>query len=158
MDPLIASLREELYPQPYDEIYWPDQRNNVAEADLYSPHTRVVDALFQVLGVYEKYHMPWVRNKGIQLAYQLIVKEDENTGHQCLGPVNKMLNYISRWVVEGSDSEAMRLHREKLKDFAWMSGEGLMMTGTNGSQLWDTSFIGQALVCLLYTSPSPRDS
>lgn len=146
MDPLIASLREELYPQPYDEIYWPDQRNNVAEADLYSPHTRVVDALFQVLGVYEKYHMPWVRNKGIQLAYQLIVKEDENTGHQCLGPVNKMLNYISRWVVEGSDSEAMRLHREKLKDFVWMSGEGLMMTGTNGSQLWDTSFIGQALV------------
>ncbi|MFX5389405.1 hypothetical protein ABTD11_19515, partial [Acinetobacter baumannii] len=56
-----------------------------------------------------------------------------------------MLNYVSRWSEEGPDSEAMRLHREKLDDFVWMSNDGAMMTGTNGSQLWDASFIGQAL-------------
>jgi len=27
----------------------------------------------------------------------------------------------------------------------WMSKDGMMMTGTNGSQLWDASFIAQAL-------------
>lgn len=146
MDPLIASLRQELYTEPYDKIHWPKQRNHVAQVDLYAPHTRFVDALFEVLGLYEKVHLPFLRQWGMDYAYKLIVKEDQNTGHQCLGPVNKMLNYICRWIVEGPDSEAMRLHREKLKDFAWMSGQGLMMTGTNGSQLWDTSFIGQALV------------
>lgn len=143
--PLIESLRAELYPTPYASIDWPAQRNHVAEADLYSPHTRVVDALFAALGVYEKWAMPWIRKAGMDRAYALVVKEDENTSYQCLGPVNKMLNYIVRWVVDGPDSPAMERHREKLKDFAWMSAEGLMMTGTNGSQLWDTSFIAQAM-------------
>ena len=78
-------------------------------------------------------------------AYELIVKEDINTSYQCLGPVNKMLNYIVRWIVDGPASEAMARHREKLRDFVWMSADGLMMTGTNGSQLWDTSFIAQAM-------------
>lgn len=78
-------------------------------------------------------------------AYELIVKEDVNTSYQCLGPVNKMLNYIVRWMVDGPESEAMARHREKLRDFVWMSADGLMMTGTNGSQLWDTSFIAQAM-------------
>ena len=146
VNPLIEALRSELYPYPYEEIIWPAQRNNVSKADLYAPHTRALDALFSALGVYEKWHVGAVREAGLRHAYQLIVKEDENTGHQDLGPVNKMLNFVSRWLVEGSESPAMALHREKLKDFAWMGPEGLMMTGTNGSQLWDTSFIGQALV------------
>ncbi|WFC99015.1 lanosterol synthase [Malassezia yamatoensis] len=146
LDPLIESLREELYAVPYSSIDWPRQRNHVAQADLYAPHTHVVDALFKMLGYYEKLPVPFVRQWGMDKAYKIIVKEDENTGYQCLGPVNKMLNFICRWIVEGADSKAMELHREKLKDFAWMSGQGLMMTGTNGSQLWDTSFIGQAMV------------
>ncbi|CCU99734.1 unnamed protein product [Malassezia sympodialis ATCC 42132] len=145
LDPLVAALRTELYTEPYAQIKWPAQRNHVAQADLYAPHTRTVDALFYVLGHYERVHVPWLRRAGMQRAYELIVKEDINTSHQCLGPVNKMLNMIVRWLVDGPDSEAMALHREKLKDFAWMSREGLMMTGTNGSQLWDTSFMAQAL-------------
>jgi lanosterol synthase len=34
----------------------------------------------------------------------------------------------------------------KRQDFMWISHEGMMMCGTNGSQLWDISFITQALV------------
>ncbi|WFD32203.1 lanosterol synthase [Malassezia sp. CBS 17886] len=146
LDPLIESLREELYPQPYAEIYWPAQRNKVASVDLYAPHTQVVDALFAVICRYERWHNAWMRKKGMDRAYNLIVREDENTAYQCLGPVNKMLNMVCRYAVDGPESHAMKLHREKLKDFAWMGAEGLMMTGTNGSQLWDTTFFGQALV------------
>ncbi|PWZ01644.1 putative lanosterol synthase [Testicularia cyperi] len=146
MDPLIASLRDELYVEPYDSINWPKQANNIAQVDIYAPHTRTLEALMAVVGTYDKCHIPPIRKAGIKRAYDLIVMEDENTGYQCLGPVNKMLNYITRWDVEGHDSHAMKMHREKLKDFAWMGAEGLMMTGTNGSQLWDTSFIAQAMV------------
>ncbi|WFD36580.1 lanosterol synthase [Malassezia cuniculi] len=146
LDDLTRALRKELYVEPYESINWPKQRNNVAQVDVYAPHTRMLDAVFALVGRYEQYHVRWIREAGIRRAYELIVKEDENTGHQCLGPVNKMLNYVSRWIVDGPDSRAFALHREKLRDFCWMSGEGLMMTGTNGSQLWDTSFIMQALV------------
>lgn len=147
MDDTIASLREELYVQPYESINWSAQRNNVASVDIFAPHTRTLEALMGILGLYESCGgLPPLRRAGIRRAYELIVQEDENTSYQCLGPVNKMLNYIARWNEEGAESKAMQLHREKLKDFMWMSKEGMMMCGTNGSQLWDTSFIAQSMV------------
>ncbi|KDN40342.1 putative lanosterol synthase [Tilletiaria anomala UBC 951] len=146
LDPLIEELRQELFVEPYDSIDWPAQRNNIAKADIFYPHTKVLNGLMAVLGVYDSCRIEALRQAGIRRAYYLLCLEDDNTSYQCLGPVNKMLNYVARWSMEGSDSEAMKQHREKLNDFVWMSGEGAMMTGTNGSQLWDASFIGQALV------------
>lgn len=72
--------------------------------------------------------------------------EDENTGYQTLGPVSKMFNLISRFHVEGAESFAYREHMLKRKDFMWIGSQGMMMCGTNGSQLWDTAFITQAMV------------
>lgn len=144
LTPLLSELRAELYVEPYESIDWPRQRNHVAQVDLYAPHTRVVDALFSALGVYESWAPSAVRTRGMKKAYELVVKEDENTSYQCLGPVNKMLNMVVRYAVDGVGSGALARHREKVKDFAWMGAEGLMMTGTNGSQLWDTSFLAQA--------------
>lgn len=43
--PLLRELREELYTQPYETINWPKQCNNVAAADIYYPHTRLLDSL-----------------------------------------------------------------------------------------------------------------
>lgn len=39
------SLRDELYVEPYDSINWDKQRNNVAEVDLYTPHSKIMDFL-----------------------------------------------------------------------------------------------------------------
>lgn len=41
----ILQLRDELYVQPYDQIHWDSQRNNVSEADLFLPHTKIMDFL-----------------------------------------------------------------------------------------------------------------
>lgn len=146
IDPLIESLRQELYVEPYESINWPAQRGNIASVDIFYPHTKTLKTLMALVGAYDNCHIPPLRRAGIKRAYELLVLEDENTSYQCLGPVNKMLNYVARWEVEGHDSHAMRMHREKLKDFMWIGPEGMMMTGTNGSQLWDTSFIAQAMV------------
>jgi squalene cyclase len=35
---------------------------------------------------------------------------------------------------------------ERLKDYMWMGLDGMKMNGTNGSQLWDTAFMVQALI------------
>jgi lanosterol synthase len=79
-------------------------------------------------------------------AYQLIVYEDENTGHQTLGPVSKAFNLVCRYAREGPDSDAFKMHLIKVENFLWMSKDGLMMTGTDGSQLWDLAFMAQAAV------------
>lgn len=159
-DPLIQSLREELYTQSYSSIHWPSQRNNIAQVDVFAPHTKVLDSLMYLLGICSKVTPSLVRKAGLDQAYKLLCREDENTGYQCLGPVNKMLNFVVRWAVEGPQSKAMDLHREKLKDFLWMSGDGMMMCGTNGSQLWDTAFLAQAVssTSRLVKNPSIRPS
>lgn len=50
------------------------------------------------------------------------------------------------WVREGQDSSAFREHVARVPDYLWMGHDGLKMNGTNGSQLWDTSFMVQALI------------
>ncbi|KAF8719005.1 hypothetical protein AX14_011567 [Amanita brunnescens Koide BX004] len=143
---LILSLRQELYTEDFNKIYWPDQRNNISKADLYAPHSALYDALNVVLAGYEHCTIPPLRRAGIAKAYDLICREDENTGYQTLAPVSKMFNLVARAHAEGSDSDAWKMHEMKRQDFMWIGAEGMMMCGTNGSQLWDTGFIAQALV------------
>jgi lanosterol synthase len=137
---------QELYTQPYESINWPKQRNNIAKVDVYVRHSFVLDALFHVLSFWVNYVCPkFVLSAGIDAAYSLVCMEDDNTSYQCLGPVNKPMHMICRYDREGADSEAFKLHKEKLRDFMWVGREGMLMTGTNGSQLWDLAFISQAL-------------
>lgn len=110
------------------------------------PHTTLLDTLYLILGVYESCAIPPLRRAAMAKCYKLIVNEDENTGYQTLGPVSKMMNLIVRACVDGPESEAYKRHMDTRDDFMWMGAEGMMMTGTNGSQLWDIGFITQALV------------
>lgn len=43
----IMQLREELYVEPYENISWKKQRNNVAEVDLFLPHSKLIDSLYR---------------------------------------------------------------------------------------------------------------
>ena len=143
---LILSLRKELYVEDFYKIDWPAQRNNVCKVDLYAPHTLLLDGLFGILGAYESCHIPPLRRAAMRKVYELCKLEDENTEYQGLGPVNKMMNQVVRYAVDGPDSEALRQHALKRKDFMWIGPNGMSMGGTNGVQLWDLAFIVQALV------------
>lgn len=105
-----------------------------------------MDMLFSILYQWEKSPIPAVRERALQLAYEQVVVEDENTSHQCLGPVNKMVNQIVRYIVDGPHSRAFQEHVVRRKDFYWLAKEGMLINGTNGSQLWDLAFIIQAIV------------
>ncbi|GAA5998590.1 lanosterol synthase ERG7 [Rhodotorula paludigena] len=145
-DDLIRSLREELYTQPYASIPWPSLRNRISPADVYAPHSPVANVLFAAFDCYDRVAPAWIRRKGLERAYRLVVMEDENTAYQTVGPVSKAMNMLCRWLEEGPESEAFQQHLLKIRDFMWMSKDGMMMTGTNGSQLWDAAFIAQGLV------------
>lgn len=143
---LILSLRQELYIDDFYKIDWPAQRNNVCKADLYAPHTLLLDGLFGILGAYENCHLPLLRKAAMRKVYKLCMEEDENTAYQGLGPVNKMMNQVVRFAVDGPESEALAMHKLKRRDFMWIGSNGMSMGGTNGVQLWDLAFIVQALV------------
>ncbi|GAA6017322.1 hypothetical protein JCM11491_000630 [Sporobolomyces phaffii] len=145
VDDTILSLREELYTQPFASIDWPSLRNQVSSAELYSPHSRTANLCFSVLDLYDRCAPRWIRQKALKRAYELVKMEDENTAYQTIGPVSKAMNMVCTWLEEGPDSQAFKNHVAKIRDFMWMTKDGMLMTGTNGSQLWDASFIAQAL-------------
>ncbi|KAJ7772565.1 terpenoid cyclases/protein prenyltransferase alpha-alpha toroid [Mycena maculata] len=132
--PLILALREEIYTTPYKSISWPAQRNIVAAGDVYAPHTRLLDFMNLFLqGTLEACPFPPLQRRALQRVYSLICMEDENI----VPPVSKIMNMLCRIHAEGRDSEAVARHVATRND---------VVTGTNGSQLWDTAFAAQALV------------
>lgn len=50
------------------------------------------------------------------------------------------------WHSDGKNSDWFKGHMGRIQDYLWISDKGMMMTGTNGSQLWDTAFAAQALL------------
>ncbi|KAH9811956.1 terpenoid cyclases/protein prenyltransferase alpha-alpha toroid [Melampsora americana] len=146
LNPLLRSLREELYVEGFDSIEWDQCRNLIAKEDLYTPHHPIADGLFKVLRVWEWICPKRLRESGLNRVYDLCKMEDENTNYQALAPVNKMMNLLISWDRDGAESESFKLHQANLHQFLWMTKKGMMVLATNGSQLWDLSFITQALV------------
>ncbi|OZJ04151.1 hypothetical protein BZG36_03127, partial [Bifiguratus adelaidae] len=142
----IHDLRREIYVQPYESIDWNAQRNSIAKEDLYTPHTKLMDFINEILVYYMK--VPLSVNKLCQYALDatvdLIRMEDENTFFLDIGPVNKVLNWLVCFYHYGKGSREFKEHGRRNADFMWLGPEGMMMNGTNGSQLWDTAFVAQA--------------
>ncbi|KAJ8753210.1 hypothetical protein K2173_017805 [Erythroxylum novogranatense] len=150
---LILSLREELYPLPYNLIPWDQARNQCAKEDLYYPHPAVQDILWDSLyKVVEPLLSRWpcsiLRKMALKTVVQHLRYEDENTQYICIASVNKVLNMICCWV-EDPNSEAYKCHLERIKDYLWIAEDGMKMQGTNGSQLWD---VGLAVHAILATN------
>ncbi|KAJ7091189.1 terpenoid cyclases/protein prenyltransferase alpha-alpha toroid [Mycena epipterygia] len=145
--PLILALRKEIYTTPYSSVDWPAQCNNVAAGDVYAPHTRLLDFMnFFLRGTLETCPFPPLHRRALDRVYELICMEDENTNFQDLAPVSKMMNMLCRMHAEGRESEAVARHAATRGDVMWLTRNGMLITGTNGSQLWDTAFAAQALV------------
>ncbi|KAJ1656846.1 Lanosterol synthase (Oxidosqualene--lanosterol cyclase) [Dispira simplex] len=144
--PLLIQLREELYTQPFDSIPWENNRNNVAQVDLYTPSGPLTLAANYLLVLFEKVCPTKLRHQAIDEALEQILMEEENTSGLCLAPVNYAINTVVLAVAKGKDSWEYRRHLERVGDAMWMSRQGLMVNGTNGSQLWDTGFAVQAVV------------
>lgn len=143
---LIQDIRKEIYDRPYDSIDFARYRNDTCEEDQYNPIHQNANTANKLAVTYESIAIPFIRKKALDKVHQLIVYEDDNTNSQCIAAVSKALHMVCRFITDGPDSEAFKRHVAKIDDFLWMSHEGMMMTGTNGSQLWDLAFLAQAVV------------
>ncbi|XP_031109631.1 cycloartenol synthase-like isoform X2 [Ipomoea triloba] len=146
----ILSLRRELYNHDYHQIDWDLARNQCAKEDLYYPHPAIQDIVWYCLhNIIEPLLNKWpfnnLRKKALTHVMDHIQHEDETTNYVCIGPVNKVLNMICRWI-EDPNSFAVKLHLSRIKDYLWLAEDGMKMTGYNGSQLWDVDLAVQAIL------------
>ncbi|CAG8514322.1 9242_t:CDS:2 [Diversispora eburnea] len=85
---LIMQLRQELYTQPYETINWAKARGNIAEADLYVPHSKLLKFTNFFLNIYEKIpNLFGLRDIALEESYKLIQYEDINTDYLDIAPV-----------------------------------------------------------------------
>ncbi|KAM9253585.1 lanosterol synthase isoform 1-T1 [Dugong dugon] len=145
-DPLVQSLRQELYPEDFASIDWPAQRNRVAPEDMYTPHSWLLHVVFALLNLYERQHSTNLRQRAIQKLYEHIAADDRFTKSISIGPISKTINMLVRWRVDGAASPAFQEHVDRIPDYLWLGLDGMKMQGTNGSQVWDTSFAVQAFL------------
>lgn len=145
-DPLVQSLRQELYVEDFASIDWLAQRNNVAPDELYTPHSWLLHVVYALLNLYERHHSAHLRQRAVQKLYEHIVADDRFTKSISIGPISKTINMLVRWYVDGPASTAFQEHVSRIPDYLWMGLDGMKMQGTNGSQIWDTAFAIQALL------------
>jgi len=143
---LVRALREEIHAEPFECIDWYSCRSKVCPLDLYSPHTYILEAMNYVLHYYERYHISPLRQMALNRVRDLVKAEDDNTLCIGIGPVSKVINTVVAWHAEGRESKWFLNHMDRIRDYLWISDKGMMMCGTNGSQLWDTAFAAQALI------------
>lgn len=143
---LIRELRTELYPQPYEAIDWKKARYECHISDRYFPITGLYRFFSRFTHFYERVHSKRLRRKALKFTLDYIRAEDEQTSYINIGPVNQAINSICVWHAYGRDSEEFQKHAERWYDFLWVAEDGMKMNGYNGSQLWDTTFAGLALL------------
>uniref|UniRef100_A0A3Q3K2C1 Terpene cyclase/mutase family member n=1 Tax=Monopterus albus TaxID=43700 RepID=A0A3Q3K2C1_MONAL len=146
-DSLILSLRQELYVHDYATINWPAQRNSVAACDMYTPHSTLLTVTYMILNVYEAHHSTTLRGRAVKELYEHIQADDRFSKCISIGPISKTINMLIRWYVDGPSSPAFQEHVSRIPDYLWSVICPFCSTqGTNGSQLWDTSFAVQAFL------------
>lgn len=146
--PLTRQLRDELYIQPYSSINFASHRNSIAPTDNYHPKTWILNTInWALVNIWNPLlRTSYLTERAEEWVFDLIRREDENTDFANLGPVNAPMNFLACYIVDGEGSYSVKRHRERMHDFLWMTGEGMLMNGTNGVQTWDTSFLIQAAV------------
>jgi len=142
--PLLASLREEIYPQPYADVDWNAARNRVAATDSYTPRTTLFRWVHRLLALYERRHLRSLRQRALRKILDHVRAEDESTNYICIGPISKVLNMLV-WHFEHPGGAEVQVHRRRLGDYLHLAPDGLKMNGYNSSELWNTAFAVQAV-------------
>ncbi|MCJ1398857.1 Lanosterol synthase (Oxidosqualene--lanosterol cyclase) [Xylographa trunciseda] len=148
LNSLTRQLREELYTQSYDSINFASHRNSISHRDNYYPKSFILNGVnWAISNIWNPYlRSDAIAQRAEAWTFDLIQREDENTDYANLGPVNAVMNFLACYLHDGPESYSVQRHRERMHDFLWMKNEGMLMNGTNGVQVWDSSFLIQAVV------------
>lgn len=145
-DNLVLALRNELYTTSYEKINWKKARNQFCEVDIYTPHHWLLNTATRFMNMYEGFYSKSLRKKTTRFLLEQMERENENTYHINLGPVNHIINALCMFHAYGKDSDAFKNQKDRWGDYLWLAEDGMKMNGYNGSQFWDTNFAALALM------------
>lgn len=145
-DDNLLAFRDMLYQGNYDKVNWKKARRACCPIDDYYSETKLYSFASRIMSVLEKITWKGLRNKAFKNVAERIHAEDIHSDSVNLGPVNKVLNLLSVYYIDGADSPEFKKHRDRLEDYIWLSEDGIKMNMYNGTQLWDTCFMAQALM------------
>jgi squalene/oxidosqualene cyclase-like protein len=144
LDPVLISLRGELFLEPFDSIDWPAMRDRVCPGDRYFQPSRLLRVLNYILGIVERWIPASLRAKALDFVLDHIKHEQLTTNFIDIGPVNKVFDTLAVWSAE-PNSEHTRKALGALPQYIFDCDRGRTMQSYNSSELWDTGFVAVAL-------------
>jgi squalene/oxidosqualene cyclase-like protein len=142
--PLLAQIRDELYPEGYARVPFAAHRDEIAATDLYEAPGAGLRAAFAGMRAVERLTPGLLRRRALARAREHIEFEFRSTDYVCLSPVNGLLFTLA---LHHQDPRHPELGRalQGLEYWVWEDeAEGMRICGAR-SDIWDTSFLLQAL-------------
>jgi squalene/oxidosqualene cyclase-like protein len=143
-DETLSALRRELYPEGYDPKDFERYKDEVAATDLYEQPSPALQRVFDLVRTAEKFSPRSLRKKALSKALEHMLFEFRSTGYVCLSPVNGFLFCLALFV---SDPKHPELEKglAGMEYWVWEDEvDGTRFCGAR-SDIWDTSFVVQAL-------------
>ncbi len=142
--PLIASIREEMYPQGFADADFAGSRNRLRDDDLYARPSVWLRVGFGIARLLDRLHSKRPRARYVEAIVRNIRWELQTTSHTSISPVSGMLNVLVLWLRDPEDADALRALAQ-LDRWIWEDDEGGLRVSGARSASWDTAFALQAL-------------
>ncbi len=142
--PLIASLREELFPQGFDKVDFSAGRNRLRDGDLYARPSAWLRLGYGFARFWDRIHGKGMRARCVEALIRRIKWELQTTEHTSISPVSGLLNILALWLDDQNDPDCQKALAQ-LEGWFWEDEEdGARVTGARSAS-WDTGFTLQAL-------------
>ncbi len=142
--PEIASLRDELFPEGFDDVDFSAARNRLRAADLYARPSVWLKAGYGLARLFDRFHRKRLRARCTEAIVRRIKWELQTTSHTSISPVSGLLNILALWLRDPDDPDFCTALAQ-LDGWIWEDEEqGTRVTGARSAS-WDTGFALQAL-------------
>jgi lanosterol synthase len=145
--PLIASLREELFPEGFAGVDFAAGRNRLRDADLFARPSAWLRVGYVLARLYERVGGRRLRERCTDSLVDRIRWELRTTDHTSISPVSGLLNILALWLRDPDDADC-RTALARLEGWIWEDTEaGTRVTGARSAS-WDSGFALQALAAV----------
>ncbi|MFS7923968.1 putative terpenoid cyclases/protein prenyltransferase alpha-alpha toroid [Helianthus anomalus] len=146
---LVLQLRQEIHHIPYQEINWNKQRHNCCKEDLYYPHSKVQDVLWDGLHylsepILKYWPFTKLRERSLKRALKLMQYNSQETRYITMACLEKSLQMMCWWA-ENPNGDEFKYHLARVPDHLWIAEDGMKMQNF-GTQLWDSALATQAII------------
>ncbi len=142
--PLIASIREELYPDGFADTDFVTSRNRLRDADLHARPSMWLRLGFGFARLFDRWHSKRLRSRYVEAMVRNIKWELQTTNHTSISPVSGILNILALGLHDPEDADGLRALAQ-LDRWIWEDDEGGLRVSGARSASWDTAFALQAL-------------